>query len=85
VHIDKRASTILAADTGDADQLLTTRETARLLGVSEEWLEIGRSRGYGPTFTRLSARCVRYSRGNIREFLRQRSHKSTAAFRGRTS
>lgn len=83
-HIDKRAAAIAAAAaTGDNDDdLLTTREMAAWLQVSEQWLEIGRHRGYGPKFERLSQKLIRYRRGNAREWLNERSYRSTADYPG---
>ena len=87
-HLDKRAAAILAAEPNnnippDDDDLLTTIQVASWLGVSVQFLEIGRSRGYGPEFTALGPRCIRYTRGNVRKYLRARTHASTADYRGR--
>jgi hypothetical protein len=83
-HIDKRAS-FLAAVPGSDDELLTTGLTAIWLGVSTQWLEIGRIRGYGPTFERLGPKLIRYRRGNVREWLASRSHSSTAEYRQKSA
>jgi hypothetical protein len=83
-HIDKRADALIGVS-GDDDDLLTTREIAEWFGVSEQWLEIGRSKGYGPPFLRMSERCIRYRRGNAREYLRKRTFASTAAYARRKS
>ena len=40
-------------------EYLTTSEAAKYLGVSRQWLEIGRHKGYGPPYIKL-ARLVRY-------------------------
>ena len=79
-HLDKRAQALLASS-ADADELLTTAETAEWLGVSIQFLEIGRCRGhdYGPPFVRLSRRCVRYRRGDVQAWLRERTHALTGA------
>ena len=86
-HLDKRAAAILAAEPNnnppDDDDLLTTIQVASWLGVSVQFLEIGRSRGYGPEFTALGPRCIRYTHGNVRKYLRARTHASTADYRGR--
>jgi hypothetical protein len=66
---------------GDDDDLLDTKELALWFGVSEEWLEIGRSIGYGPPFIRLAPRIIRYQRGPCREYLKQRNHASVAEYR----
>jgi predicted DNA-binding transcriptional regulator AlpA len=78
-HIDKRAHQIAAAPatSGDADELLSTMQLAALLGVSTQWLEIGRSRGYGPPFKTLGPRMIRYRRGDVRAWLESRSRHRT--------
>jgi hypothetical protein len=72
-HLDRHAESIAANVTGDDDDLLTTAQVAKLLHVSTQWLEIGRSRGYGPPFTRLPPRVIRYRRDVLREWLRSRA------------
>jgi hypothetical protein len=80
-HIDKRARDLIeAANEGTDDDLLNTPRTAVWLGVSPEWLEIGRSKGYGPPFLRLAPRRVRYHRGTVKLWLLERSHASTAEY-----
>jgi predicted DNA-binding transcriptional regulator AlpA len=80
-HIDRRADAILTATTGtNDDDLLSTPEMAAWLGCSTQWLEIGRAKGYGPPFERLSPRMVRYRRGKVRAWLDERSHRSTAEY-----
>jgi predicted DNA-binding transcriptional regulator AlpA len=84
-HLDKRADQLTASDTGNDDDLLTTKQVADWLGISTQWLEIGRSKNYGPRFVRISARVIRYTRGDVREWLRGRSHASTAEYGGRVT
>jgi hypothetical protein len=79
-HIDKRAAKIVAQSEDDDDALLSTREMADWLSVSVQWLEIGRARGYGPPFKRLSARSVRYRIGDAREWLRARTYNATSEY-----
>jgi predicted DNA-binding transcriptional regulator AlpA len=80
-HLDKRAEQILDADSGgDDDELLSTREVATWLGVSRTWLEIGRSEGYGPRFTRLAPRIIGYRRADVVAWLRERTHQSTKEY-----
>ena len=74
-HLDRRAGE-LAVVAGDDDDLLNTKELADWLGVSEQWLEIGRHRGYGPPWMRLGPRMVRYARGAVRKWLRKRTLRS---------
>ena len=85
-HLDRRASVILAASAGadHDDQLLSTAQTALWLGCSTQWLEIGRSKGYGPPFDRISPRMVRYRRNLVRAWLNQRTHTSTEDYRQST-
>lgn len=83
-HVDRRAGQ-LAESLIAADEALSTAEAARLLGCSVQWLEIGRSRGYGPKFTRLSPRMVRYLRSDLIAWLRQRAHQCTAEYCRRPS
>ena len=42
-------------------EFLNTKEAAAVLGMSTQWLEIGRCKGYGPPFTKIG-RSVRYLR-----------------------
>jgi predicted DNA-binding transcriptional regulator AlpA len=79
-HLDKRAADIAAEGAGDPDDLLNTAEVAGWLGVSTQFLEIGRTRGYGPKFVKLSPRRVRYRRSSVLEFLNQRTHAATAEY-----
>jgi predicted DNA-binding transcriptional regulator AlpA len=81
-HLDRRADQFAASDTGQPDDLLSTKQVADWLGVSTQWLEIGRSKNYGPPFVRISARVIRYRRGDVREWLTGRSHASTAEYAG---
>jgi hypothetical protein len=65
-HIDSKAREILdrlADELGD-DTLMTSQETDCWLNVSAEFLEIGRSRGYGPTATVVSPKVVRYRKNS---------------------
>jgi hypothetical protein len=79
-HLDRRATTIIASGAGDDDDLLSSSEVAHWFGVSVEWLNQGRMKGYGPKFTKMSERVIRYRRGDCREYLRARSYQSTAEY-----
>jgi hypothetical protein len=83
-HLDKRA-----ADIGDVagsdDDLLDPRQLAAWLGVSTHFLKIGRHRGYGPRYYRASPHQIRYRRGDVRQWLNERSHQSTAEYARRPS
>jgi hypothetical protein len=82
-NIDKRADQVAAfATDGDPDEALDTYQTAQLLGVSHQWLEIRRAKGGGPKFTRVAPRMVRYVRRDIVNWLNKRKHESTAEYMG---
>jgi hypothetical protein len=79
-HIDKRATRIAETVAGDDDDLLPTPDIAAWLEVSVQWLEIGRFKGYGPPFMRVSDRMIRYRRGDVRQWLRERTHQRTSEY-----
>jgi predicted DNA-binding transcriptional regulator AlpA len=80
-HLDKRAGGIAAAAAGeDEDELLTTAQVAEWLGVSEPWLEIGRSKNWGPPFVKLTPRLVRYLRSAVLAWLHERTHRCTKEY-----
>ncbi len=80
-HLDRRAAEIAdKGRQGDPDDLLTTQEEADWLGVSRQWLEIGRSKGYGPPFDRIGPRHIRYRRGLTIEWLDERTHHCTSEY-----
>ena len=80
ISTDAPVNSLPRRNSGDADQLLTTSDLAELLGVSCQWVEIGRHRGYGPPFVRLAPRVVRYRRGDLRVWFEQRQHQHTAEY-----
>src|SRR5688572_3352566 len=75
-HLDRRADAIAAQGTGVGapDDLLTTAAVARWLGVSNQWVEIGRTKGYGPPFKRIGPFRIRYLRSDVLAWLEQRTH-----------
>ncbi len=79
-NLDRRATDIAAAGPGDDDELLTTGQMAAWFGVSTQWLEIGRSKRWGPPFIRLGPRRVRYPRGPARQWLVERTYRSTLEY-----
>jgi predicted DNA-binding transcriptional regulator AlpA len=81
-HIDRRAAEIAeyGAAAGDADELLSTSEVAEWLGLSTQWLEIGRHRGYGPKWIQLSPRRTRYLRSDVLAWLRSRTYARTSEY-----
>ena len=56
-------------------EILTERQVARWLGLSEPTLFRHRRDGTGPIFIRLSARRVAYRRSAVEAWLREREHK----------
>lgn len=80
-HLDRRGDQIAQQIAGDEDELLSTSDVSELLGVSTQFLEIGRHKGYGPPFVRLSARCVRYRRADLRGWLQARQHQAVSEYR----
>jgi predicted DNA-binding transcriptional regulator AlpA len=77
-HFVKRIPSIADAPGGD-DDLLSAAELAAWFGMSVEWVDIGRSEGYGPPYVKLG-RLVRYRRGTVREWLLARIHHSTSEY-----
>jgi len=56
------------------DELLTPKQVAELLEVSQSWLELRRRHGDGPPFIRLSqTKGVRYPAQKLNRWMRQRS------------
>lgn len=49
--------------------LLTTKQAARLLGLSPQTLEKWRTQGVGPNFIKLGNKSVRYSSHAIEAFI----------------
>lgn len=67
----------------DTDELLDNEQTAALLGIKPNTLEIWRHKGKGPEFLKLGdapQAPVRYRRSGIAEWLSMRSFESTSAF-----
>lgn len=81
-HLDRRADDLAhkGAEAGAPNDLLSTSEVAEWMGVSTQWLEIGRSRGYGPKYCRSSARRIRYLRSSVLAFLAEREHARTTEY-----
>jgi excisionase family DNA binding protein len=65
-----------------SDKLLTTKEAARFLGVSEAFLERDRWAGARIPFIKVGSRAVRYRPQDLETFLRSRTHVSTAGAGG---
>lgn len=59
--------------------LLTTKEAARLLGLSKSFLERDRWAGAKVPFIRVGSRSVRYRREDLDRYLASRTHKVAGA------
>ena len=59
-------------------QLLTTKEAARLLGVSESFLERDRWQGARIPYVKIGARAVRYERSTLADYIARRVRTSTS-------
>jgi hypothetical protein len=77
-QIDKRADTLIAA-LPDGDDLLSTPQLAEQLGVSVQFLTIGRCRNWGPKYLKLGQR-VRYHPDDVRDWLQERRHATTQEY-----
>lgn len=62
----------------DDDELLDSRQLARLLGVNPNWPATARLKGTGPEFVVVSPKIIRYRRRTVEAFLNERSAKSTS-------
>lgn len=60
------------------EKLLTTKEAARFLGVSEAFLERDRWAGAEIPFVRVGSRAVRYQLSALEAFVSSRIRKSTS-------
>jgi hypothetical protein len=82
-HLDIRAD-VLAESIADRpdDELIDTPHLASWLGVSTQWLSIGRHKGYGPPFIRVAPLVIRYRIREIRLWLDERIHRRTVEFTG---
>lgn len=80
-RIDHKADEIAArvSAAGNPDDLLRVGQVADLLGKSEGWLNIGRSKGYGPRFCKIG-NSVRYRRDAVVAWLNERLFHSTAQY-----
>jgi predicted DNA-binding transcriptional regulator AlpA len=80
-HLDRRAMAIAeGAEAQSPNELLSTPALADWFGVSVQWVEIGRHKGYGPPFVRLGSRRIRYRRDAVLAWLKERTHASTAEY-----
>jgi predicted DNA-binding transcriptional regulator AlpA len=63
--------------TVDPESLETEREAADFLGVTTRALQKWRVTGTGPSFVRISGRCVRYRRRDLVAWVEARLRSST--------
>lgn len=71
------------ADTVNLDDLLDNEQTAALLGIKPNTLEIWRHKGKGPRFCKLGRAKqapVRYQRAEVAGWLERQSFASTSAY-----
>ena len=67
----------------DLTELLDNEQTAAMLGIKPNTLEIWRFKGKGPPFVKLGAAKqspVRYERSEVARWLREQSFASTSAY-----
>ena len=62
----------------DPDQLMRQEQAALILGVTPRCLENWRWRGGGPRWIQISARCVRYRRSDLIQFIDERVKTNTS-------
>ena len=58
--------------------LITQEPAAEFVGLKPRGLEAMRQRGEGPKFVRVSCRCIRYRRVDLREWSESLLRKSTS-------
>jgi len=66
-----------------SDELLDNEQTAALLGIKPNTLEIWRCKGKGPEFVKMGdtpQAPVRYQRSEVSRWLREKSFASTSAY-----
>ena len=68
----------MSRNTPNQQQLITERDAAKLLSISERTLRNWRTRGGGPRFVRVSARCIRYRILDIETWATDRTRRSTS-------
>ena len=66
-----------ARESNSAERLLTPKDAANLLRLSESWLAKARMRGDGPPYVKLG-RTIRYREGAVLQWLRSRQRLSTS-------
>ncbi len=79
-HLDRHAHRLAEIGAGAPDDLLSTNSVAEWLGVSKQFLEIGRHKGYGPKFVRIGPARIRYRRADVLAWLEERTFASTSQY-----
>lgn len=64
----------------NAMTLLTEKEVAKMTTFSIRTLQSWRTRGEGPQFVKISARCVRYRAQDVEDWIQQCLRSSTSGF-----
>lgn len=62
---------------GAIEQLLTPEQVSAITGLAEQTLAHYRVSGGGPAYIRISARCIRYREGDLRQWISDRYVSST--------
>jgi hypothetical protein len=75
--LDRRAHRLVGVHL-HPEETLSAKEGAARLDVSVQFLEIGRTRGYGPKFVRIAKRLVRYRVGDVLDWLKSRTRACTS-------
>ncbi len=73
---DRPARQLPASET--MEELLSTPDAARVLGMKPSALENWRWKGRGPPFVRVTARAIRYRREDLERFIKERLRRSTS-------
>lgn len=67
------------------DELVSSKEAARLLGIKPQTLDRWRHLGKGPVFCKYERGAVRYQRAVIQQWINERTFPSTSAYSRRRS
>ena len=65
-------------DPGYWHSLINEDETAEFLGLNARTLQAMRQKGGGPRFVKISARCIRYRRTDLKAWAEARMRTSTS-------
>jgi predicted DNA-binding transcriptional regulator AlpA len=74
---DSSESNALPREASRGDPLLTPKEAARFMRVSESWLAKARMRGDGPPYVQIG-RAIRYQQSDLITYIRSRRRLSTS-------